>query len=590
MENVRIAVVGLGPAGLTAIKNLREEGFDAVGFERRDKVGGLWSSSSNTSYTSVIQGTVSNISKFVSLTSQSGFIIDYATPTAEYPPYLAGAQVAEYFQSYAKHFGLEQHIRFSTTVHKVTRDNSDGGWNLYVTGPDGDCVLHFHKVVFGTGSETTPIWPAMPGKDKFNGIVIHGQTYRSPEEFTGKRVMVVGIGNTACEVSLSLSKHTSKLYQAYRRGRIMVSRYLDNGIPTDSTIPWPILRLKYLLDFKIPWLTVPMVDKFMIQKMISDAARDEPAEVGTSEKDRLKRAEKRVKKDWRLTPCPSMAHENPAVQEHFIPALYSGEITPVRGFKGFVGASQVLLDDESVVEVDAVIFCTGYSLDFSIMPELEMDGTCGLPLTTAQHISGDKATEKGGEDGDPMDRRKQPHLPRLYQMIFPPRYASSVALLSWMAPQESVWCVCELASMAVAQTWAAETSRSLGLNEPPRGYKRQALLPSVDEMNVQVDNYHAWWRKEWDKEPSIRPGFVQAHPFYRFLHDTAGTGMYDKLDHLFSGRGWRLRWQDKRLHKWLSNGPMNSYAWRLFDTNPKRIPGCGRRTWPAARKAVQDAV
>lgn len=87
MENVRIAVIGLGkshseaapacgiieaddkfyagPAGLTAIKNLREEGFDAVGFERRDKVGGLWSFSSDTSYTSVIQGTVSNISKFV---------------------------------------------------------------------------------------------------------------------------------------------------------------------------------------------------------------------------------------------------------------------------------------------------------------------------------------------------------------------------------------------------------------------------------------------------------------------------------------------------------------------------------------------
>lgn len=86
--------------------------------------------------------------------------------------------MAEYFQSYAKHFTLEQHIRFNTTVRKVTRDKLDEGWNVYVTGPDGDSVLHFDKVVFGTGSETAPIWPAMPGREKFNGIIIHGQNYR----------------------------------------------------------------------------------------------------------------------------------------------------------------------------------------------------------------------------------------------------------------------------------------------------------------------------------------------------------------------------------------------------------------------------
>ena len=413
---------------------------------------------------------------------------------------------------------------------------------------------------------------------------------QSREQFAGKRVMVVGIGNTACEVSLSLSKYTSKLYQAYRRGRIMVSRYQDNGMPTDSTIPWPALRLKYLLDFRLPWLTGAMIDKFMIHKMISDAARVEPTEHGISKRQRHQRAAKRVKKDWRLTPCPSMAHEHPAVQESFIPALYSGEILSVRGFKSFVGGSQVLLDDDSIIEVDVVIFCTGYAFDFSIMPELEMDGACGLPLTTARRISQENAAETADEDGCPTDRRKQTPLPRLYHMMFPPRYASSVAFLSWMAPQENVWCVCELASMAVAQIWAAEASRAMGLGEVPSNYRKPALLPSVDEMNAQVDNYHSWWRRECSREPSIRQGFVRAHSFYRFLHDMAGTGMYDKLDHIMSGRGWRLRWEDKRMYKCLVKGPMNSYAWRLFETNPKNIPGCGRSIWPGARQAVQDAV
>ena len=410
----------------------------------------------------------------------------------------------------------------------------------------------------------------------------------SPEQFFGKRVLVVGIGNTACEVSLSLAKHCSTLYQGYRRGRILVSRYLDNGIPTDSTLSWPVLRLKYLLDYWVPWLTVPIIDNFMIRKMVNDAARHESAEF--SQKERTQRAEHKVKHIWRLVPCPSMAHENPAAQEKFIPALYSGDIIPVPGFKEFVGSDAVLLDDGSTVNVDAVIFCTGYSIDFSIMPELEMNGACGLPKDTFDLV--DEHMEESKENGEDWShRRNEPHLPRLYQMIFPPRYASSVAFLSWMAPQENVWCVCELASTAVAQIWAAETAQDLGLQSTlPAKYRNPALLPSVEEMNQAVDGYHDWWRKNWKQNSSMHPGFVRSYTFYRFLHDKAGTGMYENLDHFFSTRGWQLRWEDKELYEWLSNGPMNSYAWRLFDTNPQQIPGCGRKIWPGARQAVQDAV
>lgn len=567
MENVKIAVVGLGPAGLTAIKALREEGFNVVGFERRDRVGGLWSYSSDPSHTSVIQNTVSNISKFV-----SGFS-DFPVPK-EYPPYMTGSHVAEYFQAYARHFQLEQHIRFRTTVRRVLRDKLDSGWNVQVSGPDGESTLHFDKVVFGNGCETVPKWPPMPGKEKFKGTVLHGQSYRKADQFAGKRVLVVGIGNTACEVSLSLAGHVSTLYQSYRRGRIIVSRYLDDGVPTDSTIPWPVLRLKYLLDYSLPWLTVPLVDRFMQGKMISDAAREDPTEPGLSARARRKRAEKKITEDWRLVPCPSMAHEHPAVQEHFIPALYEGRITPVPGFKAFTGDDRVLLDDGKEIEVDAVIFCTGYSLDFSVMPELEMDGACDLPLVTADEAQSDTHV---------------PHLPRLHRMLFPPRWASSAAFLSWIAPQEAVWCTCELASTAVAQVWAAESARELRRDQAPAGYRKPALLPSAAEMNAEVDEYHAWWRREWAKEPSVRPGYVRAHTFYRAMHELAGTGMYDNIDHLFALRGWRLWWQDRDLYKWLSKGPMNSYGWRVFETNPKGIPGCGRRALPEARKNVEEA-
>lgn len=394
---------------------------------------------------------------------------------------------------------------------------------------------------------------------------------------------MVGIGNTACDVSLSLRGHVAKLYQGYRRGRIMVSRYLDNGVPVDTQLSWPIMRLKYLLDDKLPWLMMQLADKMMTDKMISDAARFEPATLGISRKERLNQAGRRVREDWRLLPGPSMAHTHPAVQEDFIPALHQGDIIPVHGFKDFAGDYQILLQDDAIVEVDAVIFCTGYDLDFSIMPEMDMDGAGGMPLQTAGDACREEPIDRDDIRKAKHEPKRKPHLPRLFQMIFPPRWASSVAFLSWMAPQENVWCVCELASMAVAQIWAAEAAGSAA-------GRSHALLPSMDEMNAQVNAYHTWWRGEWEKNNSMRSGYVRAYSFYRFLHDAAGTGLYDNLDHMFSGRGWRLWWYDRELWTWLAKGPMNSYSWRVFETNPQGIPGYGRKTWKGARKALREAV
>ncbi|KAL7625927.1 hypothetical protein AAE478_002696 [Parahypoxylon ruwenzoriense] len=555
-----------GPAGLTALKALREEGFNAVAFEKRDKVGGLWSFTGDTTLTSTLDETVCNVSKFV-----SGFS-DYPI-VKDSPPYLTSPQVAEYFNSYASHFNLQEHVHFSTTVRGVSRNASDSAWDVHITKSGSDTVLTFDKVVFGHGFNNVPRWPPMPNR----------------EPFRDKRVLVVGIGNTACEMSLALRKHTSKLYQGYRRGRMMVSRYLDNGIPMDTQYPWPTLRLKYFLENKIPWLITPLADRILISKMTSDAGRFEPAPLGTSRNEILRRAGRRLRDDWRLLPCPSIACRLPAVQEGFIPALHKQEIVPVRGFKDFVGEYRVLLDDDTVIEVDAVIFCTGYAHNFSIMPELEMDGAAGLPLIRARDESRETMVNEDGISEANKERARKPHLPRLFHMIFPPRWASSVAFLSYMAPLENVWCVCELASMSVAQVWAAETAKSAG--EQPRvdGNRPPALLPSLDEMNAQVNAYQTWWRGEWQKDNSMHAGYVQGYPFYRFLHDTAGTGLYDNLDHMFTGRGWGLWWNDRELWTWLAKGPMNSYSWRLFETNPDGRPGCGRKTWPGARKALREA-
>ncbi|GKU10059.1 unnamed protein product, partial [Fusarium langsethiae] len=452
MENINIAVVGTGPAGLVALKNLKEQGFNVVAFERRLSVGGLWSYSGNTDYTTALDDTTVNVSKFV-----SGFS-DFPIPK-DYPPFPSRRQMQQHFEAYAAHFDLHRHIRFGVTVHKVLRNSSDSGWNVYHSDSDKEAVLPFHKVVFSNGCETVPVWPSMQRRKEFKGTVIHAQQYRDYKKsgLAGKRVMVVGIGNTGCEIALSLCKHASETYLAYRRGRILVSRYEKNGVPTDSQIPWPVLRLKYLMDYYLPSLSKWATDKFMITKMIQDAAKHEPGGDIISEKQRLYVAERRARGEWRLVPCPSMAHRNPAVQEAIFPAFHNNDITPVHGFVDFAGEHTVLLADGTTVEVDAVIFATGYRHNFSIMPELEMDGAAGMELQRAETTE----REQNGED-----KTQQPKLPRLYQMIFPPKRASSIAFLSWLAPQENVWCVCELASMALAQVWVAESSLEQRHNLP----------------------------------------------------------------------------------------------------------------------------
>ncbi|KAI0151658.1 FAD/NAD(P)-binding domain-containing protein [Xylariaceae sp. FL1272] len=527
MDKVKIAVIGLGPAGLSALKNLREKSFDAIAFERRDKIGGLWAFNSAETYTSVLDETLCNVSKFV-----SGFS-DFPVPK-DASTYPTSQEVAEYFEGNASKFGLHPHIRFGSTVNRVTRNEADDKWDVHITTAKGAQTLPFDKVVFGHGTNGIPSYPSMPNRNKFKGTVIHGQSFKGPESFAGKRVLVVGIGNSACDASLSLINHASKVYQSYRRGRITMS---------------------------------------------------EPANAGDSPTDSWKRMEQLVHGDWRLLSAASMAHDNPSVQEDFIPALRRGAIVPMRGFKDFCGESEVLLAGGMIVEVDAVIFCTGYELDFSIMPEIEMEGACGIELQTAGDIINKRAVRRERRDHEIFRRAKV----AASSSALSDDLSTALGILGSFSELDgaSGECMvrCGTRVMAVAQIWAGETA-----GKAPMGNRDPAKFPSLEEMNQEVDAYQIWWRQQWQEEQSMLPGYVRAYSFYRFLHNAAGTGPYERLDHMFTTRGWGLWWNDNELWTWLAKGPMNSYSWRLFETNPGHVPGCGRKTWPEARQALKEAI
>ncbi|KAK5630532.1 hypothetical protein RRF57_006247 [Xylaria bambusicola] len=152
-------------------KTLREEGFNAIAFERRNEIGGLWAFSDDVNYTSVLKQTVCNISKFV-----SGFS-DFPVPE-DYPTFFTGSQVADYFKSYASHFDLYPHVRFGTTVEHITRNAADDSWDIHFTASGESTALSFDKVVLAHGCESVPLWPPMRDRNKFKGTVMHSQSFK----------------------------------------------------------------------------------------------------------------------------------------------------------------------------------------------------------------------------------------------------------------------------------------------------------------------------------------------------------------------------------------------------------------------------
>lgn len=106
-------------------------------------------------------------------------VVHFLTLVSDWPSYLTGSHVAQFLQAYASKFQLHQHIQFNTTVRVVLRDDADAGWNIHIVKEDKEEeVVHFDKVVLATGSDTLPVWPQMPGRNEFQGTVIHGQSYR----------------------------------------------------------------------------------------------------------------------------------------------------------------------------------------------------------------------------------------------------------------------------------------------------------------------------------------------------------------------------------------------------------------------------
>ncbi len=234
----RYAVIGAGPSGLSAARALQKQGIEIDGYEASHGVGGLW-----------------DISNPRSSMYESAHLISSRTTTefAEYPmrtaaDYPSHRELREYFQSYADHFSLTALFRFDTHVTRL--EPAESGWNLTATGPDGEQTRWYAGVILANGTLATPNTPQFAGE--FTGEILHTHFYKSAAQLAGKRVLIVGAGNSGCDIAVDAVHHAASTEMSVRRGYYFVPRYLF-GRPSDTLNqgrPLPA-RLKQAVDSRV---------------------------------------------------------------------------------------------------------------------------------------------------------------------------------------------------------------------------------------------------------------------------------------------------------------------------------------------------
>jgi len=330
-------VIGAGPSGLTALKNLRGCGIPAECLEREEGIGGNWRFGSPSSR-------VFASTRLISSRRLTEFV-DHPMPRS-WPAYPDHVQCLAYLESYARRFALLPHVRLRTAVDRVERPEEGGpGW--VVTTADGN-ASRYAGVVIASGHNRDPRWPDIPGA--FTGSLLHASDYKSPNQpvaLAGTHVLVIGGGNSGCDIAVEVSRHAARTVHSTRRGYHVVPRFIL-GRPAD-------VRGERLLAMGAPlWL----------RRIVS-----------------LRAIDRTVGLPWRhglLRPDHRLFETHPVVNDELCARIRSGAIESAGDVAEFAGA-EVVFKDGSRATFDVVICATGYRIEHPFIEPEHLASRGGLP-------------------------------------------------------------------------------------------------------------------------------------------------------------------------------------------------------------------
>ncbi len=333
--SARVCVIGAGPSGITAGKNLLQAGLrNIVIYEKGDQVGGNWIYSPRLSHSSVFDTTHIISSKTLSQYE------DYPMPDA-YPDYPSHKQLLAYFQGYADHFGVTDLVRFNTEVKKVEKQ-ADETWKI--TLGDGT-VETFDYLLVANGHHWNPRLPSYPGE--FTGSFLHSHDFKNAEPFKDQRVLVIGGGNSACDIAVETSRVSAFTAISMRRGYYIAPKFMM-GKPIDVLNA----RLIHLPQF----IRVPLL-RFSLWLNLGDYA------------------------DYGLErPTHGPLQQHPTTNSELLYFIRHGKVHPRKDIARLQGKTVHFVDGKAE-DYDAIVAATGFIITFPFFDKSLIDYSEGdVPL------------------------------------------------------------------------------------------------------------------------------------------------------------------------------------------------------------------
>ncbi|GBG29526.1 Dimethylaniline monooxygenase N-oxide-forming 5 [Hondaea fermentalgiana] len=331
-----VAVVGVGSAGLAAIKWCRERGLEVVGYERESDCGGVWHQ--GTAHSPAYDSLFTNSSN--KLMELSDFPFPFKTSQV-FPKH---AEILRYYRAYKDHFGLDKFVRWNTGVRRVEKIHEKGVWRVETEHGDVD---YYDAVMLCTGKlwdPRLPPWAHDLAEQHPEIDVLHAKMYRNPDRFRKRSVVIVGIGNSALDIALELSQHEDiDVCISCRRGTSIVPTRDSAGNPTDQKLARRFVQYK-----------LPSKARLLYLYYLVNAANKSFRDAGLPEPPTGLFGPRSPSANLKQTPEFLRQLRNGRIR--FVPEATGESVI------GSDGKPSLQLADGSTVRADAVICCTGYTL------------------------------------------------------------------------------------------------------------------------------------------------------------------------------------------------------------------------------------
>lgn len=326
-----VCIIGAGASGLTTAKALLDQTLSFDWFELGSGIGGNWRYGNDNGRSAAYASLQVDTSK------ERMAFADLPVPDA-WPTYLHHSQVLRYLEIYAERFGLLPHCTFRTEVTSVTPDT--GAWSVTVRSREDGSVRtnRYRTVVVASGHHWKPIEPAWPGE--FSGTRMHSSAFRTPDVFEGRRVLVVGIGNSGADIASEAVGHAASIFLSTRRGAHVIPRYILGRAtdrwtsPGTSRLPLPLQRVPYRV---LLWLS-------------------------------------RGRQRGSGVPVPPhrLLEEHPTISQELLPLARAGRIVVRPDVERLDGDRVVFVDGRSEL-VDVLVTATGYEICFPFFDREVLD-------------------------------------------------------------------------------------------------------------------------------------------------------------------------------------------------------------------------